>query len=376
MGFVKFIPINTKTLFLLCPIVFLFFGFFEGVVADTISVKVINYNLWFGLGRGYVKRQELEPKDYREQRRAKQKSELKAAKPDILFLQEVNPVGSYAREIAKELGMSYAYQNTNCGISIFGIGLPVNLDMGIAILARPPLRIKEIMGLKLSGGLGTCNPYFTFQLAEFRYALFVLIDHPDYGLFWLVSTHFHHGVGMTLRVQEKIDDWGSGGVITAGQKLELENHIKEADLRREKELKNLFAQLNQLKERYGDFPVILAGDFNFTVHSSIYKDIIEAHGFKDSMGDYSPNPYTWDPLRNQKNHEYTSQFEVDAPHFGKDEIRVFFNRNDVIRRRIDYIFVSPDIEVVSHSLFGDLPDKNGMIGSDHFGVSLQLKLHE
>ena len=151
---------------------------------QNISLKIINYNLWHSLGStGFLKRRVLEPESHKEQRFQEQIKILKQEKPDILFLQEVNPVASLSRRIAKELDMSYVFQNTNCGLSLGGLGLPINLDMGIAILVRSPLKIKKILGQKLSGPPGTCNPYLTFQYAEFRYALFALLYHPEHGSF-------------------------------------------------------------------------------------------------------------------------------------------------------------------------------------------------
>ena len=114
---------------------------------QAVTLKVINYNLWHGLGEGFLKREELEPSSYKKQRFQEQMRLLEEAKPDILFLQEVNPVSSLPGKMAKDLGMTSIFQNTNCGISFLGLGLPINLDMGIAILVRPPLKIKKYWGL-------------------------------------------------------------------------------------------------------------------------------------------------------------------------------------------------------------------------------------
>lgn len=336
--------------------------------SKDISLKIINYNLWHGLGSGYFKREELEPQSHKENRFQEQINLLKQAKPDILFLQEANPVSSQTRKIAKELGMTYVFQETNCGTSVLGLGLPINLSMGIAILVRPPLEIKKILGLKLSGPIGFCNPYLTFQYAEFRYALFALAYHPEYGSFLLANTHLHHGVEWSPQVRKQIDTWAKTGILTLSQKSELKQTIESSNQRRKKELQNIFSQIDELQKHYNKIPLILAGDFNFTVQSPIYKTIIETHNLKDSTESYSPEPYTWNPLENEQNHRYTGEFDVPVPTFDKGEIETFFKEYDRRQRRIDYIFVSSDIQVLSHSLFAHQPNPQGITGSDHFGI--------
>ena len=344
-------------------------GFPQPDNPQAVSLKVVNYNLWHGLGStGIYKRKVLEPEGHKDRRYKRQIEILKQEKPDILFLQEVNPVESLSKKTAKELDMDYVFQNTNCGISVFGFGPPFNLDMGISILVRPPLEIREILGLKLSGPLGGCNPYLTFQYAEFRYALYALAYHPDYGSFLLVNTHFHHGVEWSPEVREQIEAWSSKGILNKSQKLELEKVIEESNQRRYEELKNLFSELKEIQKHYGSIPLILAGDFNSTFQSPLYKNIVETYQLKDSAGNYSSEPFTWDPPKNEQNHKYTSQFGSSVPDFDKPEVEAFFKKYNQRQRRIDYIFVNSDIQILSHSLFATQPDKTGIIGSDHFGL--------
>ena len=341
----------------------------------AVSLKIINYNLWHGLGnKGWFKREEIEPPSHREQRYKAQIKLFKEAKPDILFLQELNPVDSLSEKISKELKMPYIFQETNCGMSVLGLSLPSNLNMGLAILARPPLKIKKILGLKLSGPPGFCgDSSLTFQYGEFRYALFALAYHPQYGSFLLVNTHFHHGVEWSPKVRAKIESWRKSGVLSLSQKLELEKALSKSNLRREEELKNVFSQISQLKKHYGNIPLIFAGDLNSTAQSPIYKKIIENYKLKDSAGAYSPDPHTWDPEQNKKNHQYTKNFGVSVPVFDKKEVKKFFQENNQKPRRIDYIFVSPEIEILSHSLFAHQANEQGIIGSDHFGILVLIK---
>ena len=341
---------------------------------QNISLKVINYNLWHGLGTGFFKRKVLEPEGRKSLRLAEQLSLLKSVDADILFLQEVNPASSLSRDIAKTLGMSYVYQTTNCGVSLLGAGLPVNLSMGIAILAKEPLEIRKIFGIKLSGGPGFCKKYLSFQYGEFRYALFALAYHPSYGSFLLVNTHLHHGPEWSPLLRRQLDKWQTENLLTEDQITDLMSAIEASNQRRISEITNLFAELKRLQEYYTNLPVILAGDFNSTPDSSIYQSVLEDYNFKDTTTAYSALPYTWDGEINKDNHAYTAEFGTEMPTFGKPEVESFFKEYDSRQRRIDYIFISPEVTAENYSIFADEPNADGLIGSDHFGVQVLLKI--
>ena len=343
---------------------------------ESIVLKIVNYNLWFGLGDGILKREELEPPQYKQDRLWYQLQLLREARPDILFVQEVNPVDSRTEEIARHLNMNYVFQRTNCGVSFLGLGIPINLNMGISILVRPPLRIDKILGLKLSGPIGSCHEWFSFQYGEFRYALYALAYHPQYGSFLLVNTHFHHGPEWSPKIRTQIDEWFSNGVLTQDQKEELTENIEASNQRRLEELTNLMAQIRELQFHYQNLPLILAGDFNSTVDSVIYKSIVEDYKLNDSAESYSPTPYTWNPPENKENHLYTEGLGVSVPVFENKEIEEFFKEYDRRRRRIDYVFVNEDVEILDHSIFADLPNDDNIIGSDHFGVEVLLNVKE
>ena len=344
---------------------------------QPISLKVISYNLWHGLGsKGYFKREDLEPDGHKEARFQEQIRLLKKAAPDILFLQELNPAASRSEEMAEALGMIAVFQRTNCGMELFGGGFPVNLNVGIAILVRPPLSLKRIMGQKLSGPGGFCGKGFSFQYAEFRFALFGLAYHEKYGSFLLANTHLHHGAEWSPQVREQLEAWKKSGALSASQTEELKEEIDKSGRRRGQELENMFSKISEIQAHYEGLPLILAGDFNATVESPIYKTIVETHKLKDTAGAGSPAPYTWDPEQNKKNHQYAEKFGISVPAFGKPEVEKFFKNYDKRQRRIDYIFVSPEIEVQSHSLFASQPNAAGLIASDHFGVLVTLGLHE
>ena len=93
---------------------------------EETSLKIINYNLWHGLSLHWFKMKELHSENYKKARSKEQMHLLKKEAPDILFLQEINPVLSRSKRIAKELKSTYVFQETNCGMSLLGMNIPLN----------------------------------------------------------------------------------------------------------------------------------------------------------------------------------------------------------------------------------------------------------
>ena len=190
----------------------------------------------------------------------------------------------------------------------------------------------------------------------------------------LANTHLHHGPEWSAVVRDQLDEWVSENVLTTDQEAELFSAIEQSNQRRASELNYLFSKFREINNHYNEIPFILAGDFNSTPSSPIYESILEDHQLTDTQEAYSSTPYTWNPEINHVNHSYTSGFGVEVPTFNQPEIESFFKEYDSRQRRIDYVFVSSDIEVKSYDLFANSPNADGLIGSDHFGVEVFLSV--
>ncbi len=341
-----------------------------------IDLKALTYNVWHGLSTSTFKMKELEPEGRKNQRVELQISRLKALQPDLIFLQEVNPVQKLAQHIGRALGNSYSYvyHRDNCGISLFNVGLPVNLNSGLVVFAKKPLQLRKITALKLSGPLGDCDGAFTFQYAEFRYALFVDIFHPSFGSFYGVLTHLHHGPELSENIKNQLTKWEQEGVLNLKQKLEITQAVEKSAQRRDKELNMLFQHMDKLSG-ISKKPLILAGDFNFKPSSPAYQRVL-AQNLRDVMDSADPlKPFTFNIHANQINHQYTKHLSLPLPVFGKPEVKSWFQTHYLLEpRRIDYIFVSPGVDFSSSALFGDKANAHGLIGSDHFGVVSEISL--
>ncbi len=102
----------------------------NGSPADSISndrtLRIVTINVWSGLDYhgtlNFGEYESAERRDFRFQFLARQ---LKELKPDIIFVQEANPVGKYSSALADSLDFDEVHQVCNAGLKILGFGLAV-----------------------------------------------------------------------------------------------------------------------------------------------------------------------------------------------------------------------------------------------------------
>ena len=121
---------------------------------------VLTYNAWHGLNTGEFWVTPSELPELNQARLRFQAAQISAARPDLVFLQEVNPLPVRAGEYVKALtmlGLDYdeVHQVDACGVRLHGdTALIPGLNNGLVILARHSLHLRKLEGLKLSGDLG------------------------------------------------------------------------------------------------------------------------------------------------------------------------------------------------------------------------------
>ena len=115
-----------------------------GQTADAPRLRLLTINAWSGLDyEGFFKFGEYEPEARRELRFAALVEQIKKIDPDVVFVQEANFAGRFARRLADALAFSEIHQVVNGGIKFGPFGLPVNLKEGMAILARTSLALRR-----------------------------------------------------------------------------------------------------------------------------------------------------------------------------------------------------------------------------------------
>ncbi|MBK7842964.1 MAG: hypothetical protein IPJ71_04610 [Bdellovibrionales bacterium] len=343
-------------------------------------MRFLTYNLWHGLdGRGRLFFGELEPRGRRLLRGQAQVRSLRVWKPDILFFQEFNPVFPAAYYFSSELQLSHIEQLDLSGVKIFGIGPPFNLQSGLSIMAKPDWRLKSLGGLKLSGRWPSSRGPFSLQFEESRYALFGEIQHPSWGRVLLVNLHLHHGVEYESEWTELIDRYVSEGSVSESVGRSIKMDLGKGDRRRLKEICRVFDFLKPIRNRYD--LVVLGGDFNSGPQSLVAKKILDL-GFNDAwaLGGSGDLGLTWDREKNRENHllngSFRANFEFEVKGIPGGLERALIERvrhSERCARRIDFLYFR-----TSHSyklkadLFKGLDPGGKMVGSDHFGVGLEL----
>lgn len=389
-------------------------------------MKALTFNTWHGLnGKGLWRFGELETAKHRVLRYQLQERELLDLDADILFLQELNPVGSRLKQIARSLGLDGIFVSEQRGLKVGSFGLPMNLNNGLGVLARKNLSLKKIKSIKLSGFPGFVGQFFSLQLTEFRFALFAEVRTPSRGRLLLCCTHLHHGFEMTPGFEERLQRSVREGVLTTEEFEKMAFALLASRTRREKEVHRILDELADLKVNYDG--VLLAGDFNSTPEGSIYKLMIDA-GYTDlqeaafsEMAKKKPGQKlnvkalpetdhrlrpTWDPrsntshaidqfsssdhLKSRKEIEFEfkdgggevasdgdqiempsseEHFEFPIPSFGRAEVYRLLQDQDMVPRRIDFIFASGSAASgLRHCDLWGTTARNGVFLSDHFGV--------
>ena len=184
--------------------------------ADTF--KVLTYNVLHGLEVGRFWMRPGETQEERTGRFTRRVQQLAEIQPDLILLQEVNPLPEMAGEYLQALkarGLRYSevHQVDACGLRILpGLAAVPGLKNGLLILAKAPLQLRKLDGVKLSGGIGGCQDSRGIQFEEFRYALIAEVTVPVTKMRYLVATmHLHSGIERDMHILHELMESHSQG---------------------------------------------------------------------------------------------------------------------------------------------------------------------
>ncbi|MFP4526297.1 MAG: endonuclease/exonuclease/phosphatase family protein [Bacteroidales bacterium] len=180
----------------------------------------------------------------------------------------------------------------------------------------------------------------------------VFYDSTEYDLlkdstFWLSETPGEPSVGWDAAL-ERICTWGLFEHKATSEKFWVFNtHLDHVGkIARQNSVRLIMEKINILNG--SDFPVILMGDFNLEPKSQPIQELNKE--FHDS-----------------KKHSKIVSFGPEGTYNG-------FDYNEDVSRRIDYIFVSPDVKVMKYGVLSDAIE--GKYPSDHFPVYVTIQLFE
>ena len=296
-------------------------------------------------------------------------NELREQKPDIIAIQESNPVRKFSIAFAESLDYDEIHQSVNGGIRIAGAGIPTNLDEGIAILAHPRLQLRKERSYKISGGFGLHGDFLSLQMQEANFMLVGKIVAEGNSI--LVAT-LHPKAVVPLTMLDTILVWQKDGRISESQYTTLSASIEDEASQRETSFES---SIEELESDYPDQAIILLGDFNAAPQSNELRWLTQSRSFFDIVPDDDSLIATWDPGINININASVSPVLADGSLKSQSEqLGAAYDRT---RRRIDYILLNAKcrmaVEEQTARIFLNEP-QNGLYASDHYGVVAELTL--
>jgi len=335
------------------------------------ELTFVTINVWSGLDyKGTLKMGEYETRRVRQARYRLLLEELEARNPDVIALNEANPLPGYARRLARDLNYDYIYSVGMSGIKIGCLGIPVNFKEGEAILVRKSLGLKKTGVKRLSPGSGYIGNFVSFHFAESNQAIAGRIAVEGKPVY-VVNTHLHAGLPDEERWLIEMGQIRDSGAITQEEYHALIATWRQSVARRQSETRHLLQWLEEALPPGA--PIVLMGDFN-ALPSSEEIAWVMAKGFTDSylhhQGPDEPG-YTWDP---KVNTNIAAFYEMPEPAARVPWFEWLIAANTQFQKRVDYIFVKniPKGYIRSSELvFDQAPE--GQHPSDHFGVLTRIR---
>ena len=352
-------------------------------------IIVLTYNTLHGLEVGRYSVRPGESEEEHVARLALQIEHMTAAAPDLMLLQEVNPLPGRARMYVdglKKSGLDYdeVHQVDACGVRLIGnVAVVPGLNNGLVVLAKAPLRIRKLEGLKLSGGIGGCRDSTGVQFGELRYALIAEIENPaTQRKILAVSLHLHSGIERDeYFTQRIIVAQHEGRIPNQGEARQILAALAEDQQRRLEELRTLVRELRRRQTEGHYAGALVGGDFNFEPDSPEYRTLQDS-GLKDTymLARHTDELHSYDPQQNPiAQHEEVAlppalnSIVQAMPEEERQKVIDGYRRGLSMSRRIDFIFAmrsgpADPNACLRQELFGKPSPVTLDVGSDHYGV--------
>lgn len=354
--------------------------------APMPRLTILTYNTLHGLETTEWSVRPGESAQAHEARLARQFEQLARVQPEVILLQEVNPLPAMAElyvSSLKHFGLDYSevHQVDACGIRLAPrLAVAPALNNGLAILVKAPLQVRKLKGLKLSGGLGGCRDAMGFQTGELRYALIAEMENPSTGKKLLAaSIHLHSGIERNAFFLRRVAEAEEQGRVGREALDDVVAALEQDQERRLQEIRVLLAALRTLTERGDYVAVVIGGDFNFEPDSPEYREL-EAAGLRDSymIARHTGSLYSYDPQRNVRAAADEAvppalqRALARLPEPQRAEALAGYRKGIREARRIDFLFLmrSPSAPrgCFEQELFGAPSSVAIEPDSDHYGI--------
>jgi len=336
--------------------------------ASSQTISILTMNVWFGLDeRGIVKMKPLEPAERREKRYQILVDELRRLQPDLVAVQEANPVPHYSRRLARHLGYDEIHQVYNGGIKLGNLGIPINLKLGLVVLAKKRFHLRWVGARQISGDpFGIYRDFVCFHFTDSRYVMAGLAS-VEGKPFYIVHAHTYPGLPESHDILHLLDRQRDEGRISEE---EYQTHLSTLQRSVRRQGKEIQKTLRFLKKTTAGAPAVLLGDFNMTEDNPLMVKLVNEGRLWDTYRIANPKKkgFTWD----SQNNENTRFSEITVSR--RDDLKRVYQRlrveYDRISRRIDYIFLNSAFikeQILESRIVLDRA-VSGMHASDHYGV--------
>jgi endonuclease/exonuclease/phosphatase family metal-dependent hydrolase len=322
--------------------------------APPRQVRIVTVNVWSGLTYRGVLSVGHHPDDP-EARYRQLVERLRAIGPDIIAVQEANPLPRYAERLAADLGYDAVWSVAIGGIRLGPVGIPWNLREGDAVLVRRPWVIADARRCPL-GGSGIATNWLCCHFVEVTQALVCRLVVNGKRLY-VCNVHLHAGESYGQAYEEALVRLGQR--LPAGQVRQAMASADADVARRSLEIARLSKALDDVLP--ASSAAVLLGDFNTDPRSGEVQPLLGAGAWTDSFSQLNPGAEgtTWDPARNPN----ISKQEVEPGAYG--ELQALY---DSYPHRLDLILlrgIAPARIVESRLV---LTPEDGACPSDHYGV--------
>lgn len=320
-------------------------------VAFAENITVATVNVWSGLTyRGVFVAGEYEDAATREFRFDLLTNGLRALEPDVIAIQEANPLPGYAERLAEEIGYDLLFDVRQAGVRIGPVGLPANLREGEAILAGRDRALRQLATRRLVGP--SAGNVAAFQFGSGSQIVAAQIDTEARPVYLFTTRWTPSPPADRARLVALAEEYHAG-TLDADEYTRLVDEAVAGNERRRREARETVTFINEIA---GEEPVILMGSF-YALPDSEAIALLRDAGFIDVWQVVGRGAgLTWDATTNANiiEHDLASA--------------------TIERARYDYIFIrGRGIAARSASVIFSRPTY-GVHPSDHYGLFAEIRV--
>lgn len=310
----------------------------------------------------------MEPPGLQNVRRRVLTEQIRQLDPDVIAIQEANPLPAFIDTLARDLRMDAVAHVGLAGVRIGRLGIPANLRQGDAILARRGLQLRFIARRRLTGGY--CGNTLSLNWTDASQVLGASIVRDGRTL-CLFATHW-----VSSPYLEFIEALGATPASHGFSERQIRYGHALSARRAWQRDQSAQTSISFIDRIAAQVPAVFMGDFNTESHLPEIQYLQTVGRFSDSHGRATPDMAarsSWDPARNQNQIVCYSGDYLPTRSGRREDFYYWafqeFNRQP---RRIDFVFTRGGVSAWGYRIVLEEPI-GGVHASDHFGVLAEVE---